>query len=162
MGFASNLVCEEPMARAIRDVVALLNRLIHAEYCAVDAYKAVMNGLGDSADVVQLGAFLADHRRHVEQLAFIVRNLGGEPACRGDLRHALSPGARVKVDLTRLTEARALVEALHGGEADTQARYEDAVSQPGIPIDVVAVLERSLEDERRHHPWLGNWVHVRA
>jgi hypothetical protein len=81
----------------------------------------------------------------------VVRNLGGEPAGHGDLRQFLLRG---RVDLSGLIEERLLIEAMRSNEAETTAIYENAASQPGIPVDVVAVLRQNLIDERRHHAWI--------
>jgi uncharacterized protein (TIGR02284 family) len=140
------------MARMIRDVIALLNRLIQLDYDAIEAYKAAIARLGETEDRKQLSAFLADHRRHVDELAFVVRNLGGEPASHGDLRQVLTKG---KVVLGGLTGDRAMIEAMRSNEGETSNVYEQAASQPGIPVDVLAVLERNLSDERKHQAWLG-------
>jgi hypothetical protein len=32
--------------------------------------------------------------------------------------------------------------------------YDNAASQPGIPVDVRDVLKQNLVDERRHHAWI--------
>jgi uncharacterized protein (TIGR02284 family) len=140
------------MARMIREVIALLNRLIQLDYDCIEAYKAAIARLSDSDDRKQLSGFLADHRRHVDELAFVVRNLGGEPAGHGDLRQVLTKG---KVVLGGLTGDRAVLEAMRSNEAEASAAYQDAASQPGIPVDVMAVLERNLDDERKHADWLA-------
>ncbi len=140
------------MARAIKDVVALLNRLIQLDHDAIEACKAAMDRVVRTEDRAQLAAILADHRRHTEELAFVVRNLGGDPASHGDLRQALTKG---KVVLGALSGERAVLEAVRGNEAEAVAAYADAVSQRGIPVDVMTVLERQLAVERRHHAALG-------
>jgi Domain of unknown function (DUF2383) len=139
------------MARMINDVVALLNRLIQLDHSAVEAYKIAVTRLDPVSDRAEIGTFLADHRRHVDELGIVVRNLGGEPVSPSDLRQVL---ARGRVDLSGLTGEGALVEAMRKCEAETTTLYEDAVSQPGIPVDVLAVLERNLVDERKHHAWI--------
>jgi uncharacterized protein (TIGR02284 family) len=140
------------MARMLREVIALLNRLIQLDYDAIEAHKAAISRLADPSDRAQLGAFVVDHRRHVDELAFIVRNLGGEPASHGDLRQVLTKG---KVVLGGLTGDRAVLEAMRGNEAESATHYEAAASQPGIPVDILAVLERSCADERRHQAWFA-------
>ncbi len=140
------------MARMLREVIALLNRLIQLDYDSIEAHKSAISRLTDPADRAQLGAFVVDHRRHVDELAFIVRNLGGEPSSHGDLRQVL---ARGKVVLGGLTGDRAVLEAMRGNEAESASHYEAAASQPGIPVDILAVLERSCADERRHQAWFA-------
>jgi len=140
------------MPRTLKDVVALLNRLIQLDHDAIEACKAAMDRVARSEDREQLGAILADHRRHAEELGLVVRNLGGHPASHGDLRQVLTRG---KVVLGALSGERAVLEAVRGNEAEAVLAYADAVSQPGIPVDVMTVLERQLAVERRHHDALG-------
>jgi uncharacterized protein (TIGR02284 family) len=140
------------MPRTLRDVVALLNRLIQLDHDAIEACKAAMDRVTSTEDRAQLGAILADHRRHSEELGIVVRNLGGHPASHGDLRQVLT---RNKVALGALSGERAVLEAVRGNEAEAVSAYADAVSQPGIPMDVMTVLERQLAVERRHHATLG-------
>lgn len=140
------------MARRIRDVIALLNRLIQLDDDSIEACKVAIARLRDSDDRKELSALLADHRRHVDDLAFVVRNLGGEPAAHGDLRQVLTKG---KIVLGGLTGEHAVLEAMRSDEADVAAAYEQAASQPGIPVDVLKVLERNRDDERNHQHWLA-------
>jgi hypothetical protein len=139
------------MARMLNDVIALLNRLIQIDHAAIEGYKAAKTRLAPSVDRAELGAFLADHRRHVDALTNVVRNLGGEPVGHGDLRHGRGCGRR---DLRGLIEEGMLIEAMRTNEAEATACYENAASQPGIPVDVVAVLKQNLTDERRHLAWM--------
>ncbi len=141
------------MPRMLKEVIALLNRLIQLDYDSIEAHKAAITRLSDASDRAQLGTFVVDHRRHVDELTFIVRNLGGEPSSHGDLRRVLTRG---KVVLGGLTGDRAVLEAMRSNEAESAGHYEVAVSQPGIPVDILAVLERSCADERKHQAWLSS------
>jgi uncharacterized protein (TIGR02284 family) len=144
------------MSRVIRDVVALLNRLIQLHYDAIDACKLATANLADPRDRERLAKALEDHRGHVDELSGMVRNLGGEPASPSDLRPArvrrssapsLS-GSSAEIDY-------ALLEAFRRNEEGGRAAYEDATSLPGVPLDVLAALERSLEDQRKHLAWVA-------
>jgi uncharacterized protein (TIGR02284 family) len=150
------------MARVIRDVIALLNRLIQLHYDAIDSCKAAAAHVTDPRDRAQLAAALEDHRGHVDELAVVVRNLGGEPASRGDLR---STGARRQTVAQALAGVllagsseeveQAVLEAFRRNEEGARAAYEDATSLPGVPLDVLAALERNLADERKHLDWVA-------
>ncbi|MGD0676731.1 MAG: DUF2383 domain-containing protein [Polyangiaceae bacterium] len=135
------------MARMLQDIVTLLNRLIQFDQDAIEACKSAMDRLSD-ADKEELAGALADHRRHVEDLATVVRNLGGEPANRADVRVAQSKG-RIATKGSS-SAPRALLEAMHASEKDARAAYESAISQPGVPVDVLLALERNLDHERDH------------
>jgi uncharacterized protein (TIGR02284 family) len=140
------------MARIIREVVALLNQLIQLEFGAIAACKAAFAHVTDAEDRQRLGALLGEHRRHVDELTDVVRNLGGEPSCRGDLGQVIARGRAV---LGALVGERALLEAMRGNEAHVEAAYENAVSRPGVPVDVLTLLERHLDEERRHGGWIA-------
>jgi uncharacterized protein (TIGR02284 family) len=139
------------MARTIKDVISLLNRLIVLDHDTIEACKAAMDRFARSDDRTHLGSILADHRRHAEELSSVVRNLGGDPASLGDLRQVLTRGKVVGA----LAGERAVLEAVRSNEAEAVSAYADAVSQRGIPVDVMSVLERQLAVERRHHAAIG-------
>jgi ferric-dicitrate binding protein FerR (iron transport regulator) len=122
------------MASLIRQVVALLNRLIQLEYDAIEACRFAVAGATNPGDRARFGAWAADHRRHVEDLASLVRNLGGEPAARV-----------LRTPAPQHAQERDLLRAVHRRIA---LAYADAASQPGIPVDVLATLERAAAEER--------------
>ena len=141
------------MARMIQDVVSLLNRLIQLDYDAIDACKAALASLADPCDREHLSTALEDHRGHADELAVVVRNLGGEPACPGDLRPSRRKVAAVAA-VAAISE-QDLFQALRRSEEGNRAAYQDATSQPGVPLDVLAALERNLADECRHLAWVA-------
>jgi uncharacterized protein (TIGR02284 family) len=143
------------MARVIQDVVSLLNRLIQLDYDAIDACKAAVAQVTDPRDRQQLALALADHRAHADELAVVVRNLGGDPASPGALRQS-----RRKIALDVTESERALLETLRRNEESARAAYQDATSQPGVPLDVLAALERNLADEHKHLAWLMGRLRV--
>lgn len=121
------------MASLIRQVVALLNRLIQLEYEAIEACRFATVHATDPRNRGRFGAWAADHRRHVEELTSLVRNLGGEPAAR--VLRASQPS---------FTQEGEMLRAVHRRIA---LAYADAASQPGIPVDVLALLERAAAEE---------------
>jgi rubrerythrin len=129
------------MARMIREVIAVLNELIALDYGAIDTFKAATARLRTLTDKTQVGQLMADHRRHVSELSLLVKNLGGEP-----VRHDAAPARRTSADV--FEDIRAEEEAI-------ASAYEEAATKQGIPIDVVAVLERNLAHERTHLAWLA-------
>jgi uncharacterized protein (TIGR02284 family) len=145
------------MARVIRDVVALLNRLIQMHYDAIDACKAAVAQIGDPRDRAHLAVALEDHRGHVDELAVVVRNLGGEPASQGRIKVGSRAGRTSGVGPCHSSaEAEhALLEAFRRKEEGARIAYEDATSLPGVPLDVLAALERNLADERKHLAWVA-------
>ena len=139
------------MVRVIQDVVTLLNQLIQTEYDTVEARRAAVTQVAGVDDGHHFTAMLADHRGHVDDLAVVVRNLGGEPLSHGDLRRLLAQG---RPGVATVAGEHGALDALRRFEERTREAYEEAASLPGIPVDVHEVLERLLADERRHLSWL--------
>jgi uncharacterized protein (TIGR02284 family) len=137
----------------IRDFVLLLNRLIQLHYDAIDACKAAVASVEDPIARQQLGVTLEDHRGHVDELAVVVRNLGGEPVGPSD-RRPLRLHQTLSADRGGMGE-HALLETLRRNEEGARAAYEDAASHPGVPLDVLAALERNLADEHKHLAWVA-------
>jgi hypothetical protein len=149
------------MRPAIQGVVVRLNRLIEIEYDALESCSAAADGLadGEADDRRRLNVFIADHRRHADELASIVRNLGGEPASVRDLRRVLGRGRARDADLgpeaiVTLNGVRAVIESLRDMEQRAARAYNLSASQLGIPVDVLALIERNGRDERAHVDWI--------
>jgi hypothetical protein len=120
------------MAELLRQVVGVLNRLIHLEHDAIDACRFAVGGTTDRSARARFAAWTENHRRHVEELSSLVRSLGGEPAPR----------------VLRVSWPSFSQDIVHAVHRRIATAYEDAASQPGIPVDVLAVLERTLAEER--------------
>ena len=135
------------------EIVEHLNGLIELDYDAVAAYQATIERLESAAFRQQLTEFKADHDRHVRELGQVVSALGGRPKSSGDAKQMLTKG---KVVLAGLAGDEALLRAMKSNEDETNERYEKALDRCG-PIaspQIRAVLERGLDDERRHRQWL--------
>jgi len=133
-----------------KDIVSLLNDLIALDYDAIEAYDAAIVRLADVRDKDQLQKFLADHARHTVDLAEFVVKYGYEPTKKADIKQVLTKG---KVVLAGMAGETAILNAMKSNEDDTNAAYERAASQPGLPDIVRAALNRNLADERRHRAW---------
>jgi uncharacterized protein (TIGR02284 family) len=134
-----------------RELVQLLNNLIELDFDAIEAYKAAIERLVDTGDKAQLGQFLEDHRRHVSDLSTLVAGLQGTPATHADMKQVLTKG---KVVLGGLIGDKAILQAMKSNEDDTNRAYEKATARSGIPAHIREVLERNLQDERRHRAWM--------
>jgi uncharacterized protein (TIGR02284 family) len=134
-----------------KKTVALLNRLIHLDYDAVAAYEAAIERLHLVNDQDQLGRFMADHRRHILDLTAIVIENGGQAVSAADYKEVLTKG---RVVIAGLMGERAVLEAMKSNEDATNAAYEKATREPSITSRLRAVLDRNLNDERRHRAWI--------
>jgi len=133
------------------NAVDLLNSLIELDFDAIEAYKAAIARVDDMADRAALARFLEDHERHVQELTSLVEKRGASPARGGDLKQILTTG---KVVLSGLVGDRIVMAAMKTNEDDTNTAYERAVAHPEVDAETRVVLERNLEDERRHRVWI--------
>ncbi len=132
-------------------VVNLLNDLIQLDYDAIEAYSAATARLSEVGDKNQLTEFMDDHRRHTQDLAVLVRNLGGAPAGGADFKQVLTRG---KVMIGALAGDDAILRAMKSNEETTLRAYEKALRAEGLAPGVREVLDRNLGDERRHRAWI--------
>jgi len=127
------------MSRLIREAVSLLNHLIQREYDAIAACKTALQRLASDDERARIAALLGRHREHIDALALLVRNLGGEPASQADL---LQVTARGRIVLAGLSGEDVVLEATRASENELALTYARAASQPGLPVDVLDVLQR--------------------
>jgi uncharacterized protein (TIGR02284 family) len=125
--------------------------LLELDYDAIEAYRSAIERLDDVSDKAQLGSFLADHERHVRELTPIVEGMGKRASKGPDIKQWLTKG---KVVIMGLAGDNAILLAMKTNEDDTNRAYERATSRNDLPVDVRDVLERNLQDERRHRAWL--------
>jgi uncharacterized protein (TIGR02284 family) len=150
---AAHLAEEYPMGTMVssdKDIVKLLNDLIALDYDAIEAYDAAISRLSLPRDKDQLRQFLSDHQRHTVNLGEFVTKYGQQPVTKGDIKQILTKG---KVVLAGLSGDSAICSAMKSNEDDTNAAYERAVAQTGLPDNIRQVLDRNLADERRHRQW---------
>ena len=129
---------------------SMLNQLIELDFDTIEAYQAAMDRLESPNDRTQLQWFLADHERHVRELSVLVRQLGETPSEEADMKQVLTKG---KVVIASLLGDRAVLSAMKSNEDDTNTAYERAVRRNDLPLRIRNVLERNLDDERRHRAW---------
>lgn len=133
-----------------KEIISDLNDIIELDYDAIAAYRTAIERLENDAYKVKLTEFMGDHERHIVELGKAVLNEGGKPSTEGDAKKILTRG---KVVLADLAGDQAILKAMKSNEEQTNYKYEDAV-KIGYPENVQAILQRGLEDERRHKAWI--------
>lgn len=128
-----------------------LNNLIELDFDAVEAYQAAIDRLDDVTAKEQLRQFMGDHQRHTRDLSEIVRELGGTPPTQGDFKRFLTKG---KVVIAELAGDKGILQAMKSNEDDTNTAYERALKRNDVQPRAQDVLQRNLEDERRHRAWI--------
>jgi hypothetical protein len=136
--------CEDVM-----DVVGHLNELRQLDYDAVQAYEqAIQRAEQDVEVLMDLMTFKLDHERHIVELDVVVAALGGAPAeLHRDLKGVLLEGM---TKLRAVTGTVGALKAMRTIEKLTHPRYDRAMELPA-PRDVLLVISKGLDDERRHH-----------
>jgi uncharacterized protein (TIGR02284 family) len=129
----------------------LLEDLVQLDYDAADAYQAAIDRLENSSFRSALAEFKRDHLRHITELGDILSSMGRAPPKEGDMKALLTKG---KVVIAGLMGDESILQAMRTNEADTNTAYERAVNFKGLQANTRDVLERGLEDERRHCGWI--------
>jgi rubrerythrin len=141
----------EPSALSDARVLDQLCALIHLDFDAIEAYEAAIARLDHLGHREQLRHFLADHRRHVRELTECVHTFGGTAPVEGDIKRFLTKG---KVVLATIAGDRAILRAMRSNEQQTTDAYERAFNAlGGSSLEVRRVVERGMDDERRHKAW---------
>lgn len=134
------------------DPIALLAELIERDRQAVLAYDEAIGRLEDPTASTRLRELRAEHERHVRELSECVVELGGAPP-------RPAPDGPCAARLGDATSTRAILRAMHACEESTREAYRQALrSGAAASPRVREILERCLEDERRHGSWLATQV----
>jgi uncharacterized protein (TIGR02284 family) len=134
-----------------RGVLELLDQLILLDYDAIEAYRAAVTHIKDSMDRSQLARFMADHERHVADLAALVEGMGGRAPSGPDFKQVLTKG---KVLVGSVLGDRAILRAMKTNEDETNRAYERAAARSDLPQAVMEIVQKNLADERRHRAWI--------
>lgn len=131
--------------------IETLKDLIELDFDAVAAYEEAVKRLRDLAIRDQLGEFMSDHQRHIQQLSVTVRELGDMPPLERDMKAVLTQG---KVVIGNLAGDKGILMAMKSNEDDTNQAYEQALRRTDILPNVEGILKQNLADERRHRSWI--------
>jgi rubrerythrin len=125
--------------------------LIELEYDATEAYEAAISRIENTVYKGKLSEFLNDHRRHIEELSLLLKKHGYAVPQRGILEKSwLTKG---KVVLANLIGDATILSAMLSNEKDTNTAYERMNERTDKWDDAKDILQRGLEDERRHKNW---------
>jgi uncharacterized protein (TIGR02284 family) len=139
-------------------VLEKLNDLIKLDVDAIHAYDESIASC--TIDEVKRGLteFRADHDRHVQELSNCVRQLGGQPEIRRDLKGFLIGGFTAIVSQG---DHSSLV-AMQTNEEVTNSYYRRALEMPDLSPEVRALLEKNFTDEQRHLRWINEKIASRV
>jgi uncharacterized protein (TIGR02284 family) len=129
------------------EIVEALNDLIETDHNAISAYNTAIDGLEKYPTLRDnFIQFRGDHERHVRELSPFVRQYGGEPEKKPSGMGVLQKGWTA---VSKLGGADAIVSAMTSNEETTVSAYE-AGAIKNFPPEILQVVQRGLEDERRH------------
>ncbi len=127
-----------------------LNELIEMDFDAIAAYQAAVERLESEGLKTQLLQFMRDHEQHVARLSAAVKELGGMPVKKGDIKRLLTKGS---VFIADLFGDKAILMAMRVNEEHTNKAYEAAVKER-FPEDIHRIVLGGLSDERHHRDWI--------
>jgi ketosteroid isomerase-like protein/rubrerythrin len=139
-----------PSARRETTLIAELNDLLQLDHDAVQGYTIAIDRLQDTALREPIVAFRADHKRHIEELAALVRDRGGLPLelphPTGALKLAVQALGAVGNDVSVLLAFKTV-------EGQVRDKYRRAAAR-NHPGDVAEIVKRAAADEERHYGWV--------
>lgn len=134
------------------DIISALKDLIELDFDAIEAYEAAINRLDNKEYKAKLSEFKSDHERHVRELSAVLKKHGEEAPTGPSIgKQWLTKG---KVILGNIIGDTGILSAMRSNEIDTNYAYERMNAREDCWEDVVDILKRGLEDERRHKNWI--------
>jgi ketosteroid isomerase-like protein len=139
-------------------LIAELNDLLQLDHDAVQAYTVAIDVVRDPRYRDRLVEYRADHKRHIEELAALVRGRGGLPI---ELPH---PTAPLKLAVQALGAApgdSTLLLAFKAVEGQVRDKYRRMAAK-SHPAEVKEVVQRGASDEDRHYAWVEQTLRERG
>jgi ketosteroid isomerase-like protein/rubrerythrin len=132
------------------DIIAELNDLLQLDHDAVQAYTVAIDVVRDETLRESLVEFRADHKRHIEQLAALVRARGAVPT---ELPHPTAPLKLAVQALGAMPGDTSLLLAFKAVEGQVRDKYARFAAR-SFPDDAADVIRRAAQDENRHYAWV--------
>lgn len=133
-------------------LTGLLAALIELDMDLVEAYRTALERLTDPIHKQWLEGFKQDHERHVRELSCVLEKVHGDPPNKPDFTQYVAKGKVILADA--VGSDYDILAAMHTNEADTNAAYQRAAKHSEVREEVLALMERNLQDERRHRAWI--------
>lgn len=137
-----------------KDLITHLVKLAQLDIDAIRAYEQAISKIENTDVETHLMQFCDDHRKHVQELSSEIKSLGGTPPeNKPDIKGYLIEGFTA---LMGITGTKGALKAMKSNEKLTNSTYEKALKEEGIPVKIRDLLERNLQDERRHLSYIEN------
>lgn len=128
-----------------------LKELTELEYDATEAYETAISKLKNQTYINKLKEFKADHQRHIKELSNLLQKHAEEAPTEPSSKGWLTKG---KAILGGLIGDKAILMAIRSNEIDTNTAYDRMFIHKNIWPEAIPIIQRGLEDERRHKSWL--------
>ena len=131
-------------------LIADLNDLLQLDHDAVQAYTVAIDAVRDARYRETLVEYRADHKRHIEELAGLVRARGGLPT---EISHPTSALKLVVQAIGAAPGDVTLLLAFKAVEGQVRDKYRRFATKNYTP-DVADVLKAAAADEDKHYQWV--------
>ncbi|MDR3607859.1 MAG: DUF2383 domain-containing protein [Oligoflexia bacterium] len=148
-----------------KELIKALTSLAHLDIDAVHAYDQAIEKIDVDEVREKLIGFRADHERHVQALAPLIKDVGGEPPrFQRDFKGFLIQGITA---LRSVSGTEGALHAMKTNEELTNRTYDRALQWP-LSAAAKIIVQRNRDDERRHLDYINQaiqdqvWKHSRA
>ncbi|ADO74751.1 ferritin-like domain-containing protein [Stigmatella aurantiaca] len=142
----------------VKSEVMKLRSLAQLDADAVGTYDAAIARIAEPLVRERLNEFRVDHVRHIQDLNQFIERLGGEAvALSPDLKGAAMKGLTA---VTSMMGTEAALVAMLGNEEFANRAYDLALQFDWSP-EVLQLIQKNREDERRHLTWIRDAVRTR-
>lgn len=132
-----------------KEIVKVLSDLTQLDIDAVYAYEEALKQIDDQEVYRNIESFRTDHLQHIQDLSKLIEYYGETPPSpTKDLKGYFIEGMTM---LRSLTGTKGALSAMESNEKTTNKNYKTALEEnPNLPGDVVFLLNKNYEDEKRH------------
>jgi rubrerythrin len=128
-----------------------LKDLLSLDYAAMEAYEASIERFINPDYKKQFDEFKKDHEEHIKNISNFFKEIGQDYPKGAGLKKILTEG---KVVLSGLVGDQAILKAMRSNELETTQSYEQINSYPNIPSNIINILKKGYEDEKKHLEWI--------
>lgn len=140
------------------EMINKLGSLVQLDIDAIHAYQQAIRKIEVEDVKNQLTLFLGDHQRHVENISAEIRKMGGQPPqFSPDFKGFLLEGFTT---LRSITGDEGALKAMQVNEKITNSTYDKALAWD-LPSDILEIVKRNREDERRHLEYIDRAIQNR-
>ena len=131
-----------------KTIESVMNDLIQLDIDAYHAYEDAIKAIKEKDIQQQLTDFRKDHGRHIKELSYLLKELGGKPIKHSrDFKGIVIEGMTI---LQSLTGTIGALKAMLTNENITNEKYADALEYKGFTQEVRKLIHDNYNDEKRH------------